>query len=75
MIIDYFRRIEQIDQLIRQKATGRPAQLAEKVGVKERTIYEYLEMMRELGAEISYCRNSQSYYYIKCVYFKYGFVK
>lgn len=73
MIISYLKRIEQIDQLIRLKATGRPEQLAEKVGIKERTIYEYIQMMRAMGAEIAYCRHAQTYYYLKCVYFKYGF--
>ena len=73
MIVKCFNRIEQMDQLIRQKATGSPRQLAVKIGLSERMIYEYLDLMKEWGAEISYSKELQSYLYGKSIRFKYGF--
>jgi len=62
---DIFNRLERIDRLIRIKGTGTPSQLAQRMGVGERTIYEYISTMKELGAPIRFCRSRQSYYYDK----------
>jgi predicted DNA-binding transcriptional regulator YafY len=59
----YINRLKQLDQLIRQKCTGTPKQLAEKLNLSERQIYICLEEMRDLGLPISYCRYRQTYYY------------
>lgn len=59
----YFNRLEYLNSLIRKKATGSPQQLAKKLNVSERTIFEYVDILRSLGAEINYCRNRKSYYY------------
>ncbi|HEY4150965.1 MAG TPA: HTH domain-containing protein [Chitinophagaceae bacterium] len=60
---DIFNRLERIDYLIRIKGTGTPSQLASRMGVGERTIYEYISIMKELGAPIRFCRSRQSYCY------------
>ena len=60
---DIFYRLSRIDHFIRIKGTGTPGQLARRIGVGERTIYEYISMMKELGAPIKFCRDRQSYYY------------
>ncbi|MCH7400780.1 HTH domain-containing protein [Belliella kenyensis] len=61
----YFQRLEYLDELIRKKATGSPKQLAKKFDVSERTIYDYINILRELGAEIFYCSICESYMYKK----------
>ncbi|MBW3466949.1 helix-turn-helix domain-containing protein [Arthrospiribacter ruber] len=63
MSAQYFQRFQYLDELIRKKATGPPKQLARRFGVSERTVYEYINVLRDLGAEISYCNTSESYYY------------
>lgn len=60
---EIFRRIKRIDHLIRIKGTGNPPQLASKLGISERSIYEYLNLMKDLGAPIKYCHVRESYYY------------
>ena len=59
----YFDRLDHLNSLIRKKATGAPEQLAKKLNVSERTAFEYLEILRSLGADIKYSRDRRSYYY------------
>ena len=60
---EIFHRLERIDHLIRIKATGTPTELASKLGISERSVYEYLNLMKELGAPIKFNSYRQSYYY------------
>jgi predicted DNA-binding transcriptional regulator YafY len=60
---EIFHRITRIDNLIRMKATGTPGQLAERLGVSERSVYEYISLMKELGAPIKFDSYRESYYY------------
>jgi len=60
---EIFNRIARIDYLIRIKATGTPAQLAERLGMSERSVYEYINLMKELGAPIKFNSYRQTYYY------------
>lgn len=55
--------IQRLDQLIRIKATGSPSNLAMKLEVSERCIYNYINLMKDLGAPIKFCRYRKSYYY------------
>lgn len=59
----YFDRLQTIDHLIRIKGTGTPAALAKRMRISERTLFEFLKMMRELGAPIEYDRYKESYFY------------
>jgi hypothetical protein len=59
----YLERFQRLNLLISRKATGTPKQLAYKLGISKRMLHEYLLCMKDLGAEIHYCRQSQSYVY------------
>jgi len=65
--------IERIDQLIRLKATGSTSDLANRLGVARSTVYEIIETMKSMGAEIKYCRIRRSFYYTKEVVLSIGF--
>ena len=60
---EIFQRLVRIDQLIRIKATGTPVELADKLGISERSVYEYLNLMKDLGAPIKFSSYRQTYYY------------
>lgn len=48
LIIDkYNDRIERIEKLIRLKCTGTPAELAAKLHISERRLYDYIKYLRE----------------------------
>ncbi len=61
--LERIRTIERIDQLIRLKATGSPDDLAKKLGVTRSTVYEFIECMKDMDAEIQYCKVRKSFYY------------
>lgn len=45
------------------KATGKPSELAAKLEISESTLYEFLGLMKELGAPIKWDGNRNSYVY------------
>lgn len=55
--------MSRIDSLIRIKGTGTPSELADKIGISERSTYEYLRLMKDFGAPVLYSRQRKSYYY------------
>jgi len=63
MLRNIIDRIEQVDYLIRSKSTGTPTALAKRLGISKRAIYYFIELMKSLGASISYSKFRQSYYY------------
>jgi predicted DNA-binding transcriptional regulator YafY len=70
----YFNKLERLDQLIRTKATGTPKRLSKKIGVSERTVYKYIQILEDLGAPITYCKSRESYIYEKDGYFDFRFI-
>lgn len=58
------RIIIRIDNLIMKEMTGSPKQLASKLAITERSVYNYLAFMkRELNAPITYNYQRLSYVY------------
>ncbi|MEM9859439.1 MAG: hypothetical protein AAF843_18945 [Bacteroidota bacterium] len=62
----YIYRIERLDQLIRLRATGTPAECASKLGISKRTLYELInELKEDFSFPIEYNRGLQSFVYSK----------
>jgi hypothetical protein len=57
------KKINELDYLIREQRTGSPANLGQKIGASERSVFDYLKLMKEMGAPISYSRTRSSYIY------------
>jgi len=72
-ILMFIDRIQQIDLLIRLKATGTAEKLASKIGISRSMLYEYLSEMKTMGAPIDYDRYRQTYFYTSSVRYKHGF--
>ena len=50
-----FKNVQLLIELIEQKATGSPAEIALKIGVTERMVYKYLAILKsEFNAPIKY---------------------
>jgi predicted DNA-binding transcriptional regulator YafY len=58
-----FDKLSYLDYLISTRATGTPEQLAQKLKVTERTVYNYLNIMKGLGAPVSYSNSRCTYFY------------
>jgi predicted DNA-binding transcriptional regulator YafY len=63
-VMKYINKLLRINTLVKLRATGSPKELAGKLGISERRVYEYINNMKELGAPIafSYYHNSYIYY-------------
>lgn len=72
-IYTYVERLERLDQLIRLAATGTPRELAEKMDISLRSVHDYIEALRALGAPVVYSREDTSYIYQEKGVFKIGF--
>ena len=71
-IFKKIQQLERLDQLIRLKATGSPSQLAQKMEVSERTIYNLIDTLKAFGAPVLYSTSNQCYYYEYPVRFELG---
>lgn len=61
-IIEVLRRM---DQQIMMRSTGSPQVFASRIGVSERTLYNYLTLLKELGASIRFSSWRDSYEYLE----------
>jgi predicted DNA-binding transcriptional regulator YafY len=73
MQTELFDRLKRIDHLIQIKGTGTADQLAQKLGMSRRSVYNHLNKMKDLGAPIKFCPYKQSYYYDEDGFFKISF--
>lgn len=65
MIYKQLNRLQQIDQLIRQKRTGNAEELARKLSISRRLVYYWLDELKDMGLEIDYNRAAKSFVYQK----------
>jgi predicted DNA-binding transcriptional regulator YafY len=63
MILKAKDQLERLHQLIESGSTGSPAELAQRLGVTDRTVRNYISQLVKLGAPVEYSRSSQTYYY------------
>lgn len=64
--------INWIDQEIRNRETGTPNQLAGKLSMSVRMLYFHLDIMRTLGADITYCKSKMTFEYANTGHFEDG---
>jgi len=56
-------RLQQLHNLIDTQSTGSPGELADKLNVSERLVYNLIEQLKDFEAAICYSRKSKTYYY------------
>lgn len=72
--VEQLKVLDRLDQLIRRKATGNSKALANRLGISFRNVYNLIAILKNLGAQILYCRNRQSFYYANEVSFNFSAV-
>jgi len=60
----YFERMEYIIFKIRSKSTGSPIDFATKIGYSKSMLYEDIEDLKSMGAEIVYDRSINSFIFL-----------
>lgn len=73
--IEKIELLKRVDQLIRMKATGSARDLATKLGIGKSTVYEIIEILKNMGAEIEYCNYRRSFYYISDKSLTIGYIR
>ncbi|MEP3210732.1 MAG: HTH domain-containing protein [Maribacter sp.] len=61
--IKNLERLQRLHQLIEQEATGSPKELAKRMHISERMVYNLIEQFKEFDACICYDRGRRTYYY------------
>lgn len=56
-------RLQHLHNLIESENTGTPAEIAEKLNVSERLVFNLIDQLKDLEANICYDRKSRTYYY------------
>jgi len=59
---NYCRRMENLKHLIKRERTGDANEFAEKLDISRRTLFNYLEILRDEGTVIKYDRYRKTYY-------------
>lgn len=58
------KNIQLLIELIEQKNTGNPAEIAKKLGVSERMVYKYLDILKsDFDVPIKYSRVQNTYFF------------
>ncbi|MCF8380484.1 MAG: helix-turn-helix domain-containing protein [Bacteroidales bacterium] len=55
--------LERLDFLVRMRSTGCAGDLADQMGLSERTLFNYLNELKDLGAPLFWSRQENSYVY------------
>ena len=71
--IEKLQQIKRLDSLIRRRATGSPSELAERLELSERQLYNIMNMLKDMDAPVAYSTGEQTYYYERNVKLILGF--
>lgn len=58
-------RLENLKYHIKLENTGNAKELAKKLGISRRTLFNYLETLRIKGMPVKYDTISKTYYFVK----------
>ncbi|WP_340066804.1 HTH domain-containing protein [Ascidiimonas aurantiaca] len=56
-------RLQRLHLLIESENTGTPKELANQMGISERKVYQLIEELKDLNANIRYSRRLKTYFY------------
>lgn len=62
-LTEYINRMQLLHKLITQESTGAPIKLAGRFHLSKRQLYNILEELKDMGAEIGYSRIKETFYY------------
>jgi len=63
--LEQLQIIARMDKLIRREATGCPQKFAARLGISMRSLYNYLGLIRDIGAPVDYSKSGRSYRYLR----------
>ncbi len=67
------QNLKLVANLVENQSTGTPNDLANRLGVTDRTIRNYIKLLRGMGGDIAYSLSFQTYYLKTPAIFRFGF--
>tara|TARA_R110002020_G_scaffold259853_3_gene473998 strand:- start:209 stop:571 length:363 start_codon:yes stop_codon:yes gene_type:complete len=67
--MEFIRQIERLqllNKLVKEQRTGKPEELAKRLGISRAKLYLMLDEMRDEGIEIRFSKRSNSFVYENC---------
>ncbi len=61
---DFTKKREYLKKLITKENTGTATELAAKLQFSRRTLFNYLNLLREEGYKIDFCRHRRTYFFL-----------
>jgi len=61
--IDFLEKRETLKRLIESEKTGTAEELATNLCFSRRTLFNYLDLLKEEGMDIKFCRHRKTYYF------------
>jgi len=62
-IIEKTLKLESVHKAIKNKINGTPKEIAEKLEISRACLYNYIDDLKSIGAEVEYNRTSQYFFY------------
>lgn len=62
-LLEYIGKLQKLTRLLKMERTGSLKQIAEDIGVHRITVYNYMNELRAMGAEIEYDKKKNTYYF------------
>jgi biotin operon repressor len=59
--IEYINKLQYLIFAIKQGNTGCAESLSKRIGISKRTLFRYLEVLKDHGADICYSKTQKSY--------------
>jgi hypothetical protein len=61
--IEFLQKIEKLKRQIERENTGTAEELAERLCFSRRTLFNYLDLLKDEGHSIKYCRTRKTFYF------------
>ena len=58
-------KLDYLVELINTESSGNPDVLSERISVSQRTLYRYLDCLKNLGYLFSFCSQRKTYYFVE----------
>lgn len=69
-VFEVMERLQLLHKLVDARKTGTPEELAKRLGIKKRMLYEMIDELKARDLPISYSRADKTFYYTQTVNFK-----
>ena len=60
---DFLAKLEKLECQIKNENTGTAEELAEKLCVSRRTFFNYIELLKDRGYKVKFCRYRKTYFF------------